>query len=50
VEILDITGKPILLKVDFTERSLRVSHLAAGVYVLKVTINGETSVHKFIKQ
>jgi hypothetical protein len=50
LEICDITGKTIVKEADYAEKSLRVSNLAAGVYVLKVTVNGETSVHKFIKQ
>jgi hypothetical protein len=50
LEICDIAGKAIIQEANFAERSLSVSNLAKGVYLLRVTINGETSVHKFIKQ
>jgi hypothetical protein len=50
LEISDITGKTYVREVDFAEKSLRVSKLEAGVYILKVIVNGQTSVHKFIKQ
>jgi hypothetical protein len=50
LEIFDIAGVKYMTEVDFAAPSLRVSHLEAGVYVLKVTVNGETSVHKFIKR
>ncbi|MDR0844714.1 MAG: T9SS type A sorting domain-containing protein [Tannerella sp.] len=50
LEISDITGKSYVREVDFAEKSLRVSKLEAGVYILKVIVNGQTSVHKFIKQ
>jgi hypothetical protein len=50
LEIFGITGQTFVREDNFAEQSIRVSQLAAGVYVLKVTINGETSVHKFIKQ
>jgi hypothetical protein len=50
LEICDITGKAFVKKTDFTEKSLRVSNLAEGVYLLRVTVDGETSVHKFFKQ
>jgi hypothetical protein len=50
LEICDISGATHVRKVDFSEQSLRVSHLAPGMYILRITVNGETSVHKFIKQ
>ncbi|MDR2085597.1 MAG: T9SS type A sorting domain-containing protein [Dysgonamonadaceae bacterium] len=50
LEIVDISGVTLLGEVDFEAPSLRVSHLAAGVYLLKVTFDGETSVYKFRKQ
>jgi hypothetical protein len=50
LEIFDIAGVKYMTEVDFPAPSLRVSHLAAGVYILKVTVNGETSIHKFIKR
>jgi hypothetical protein len=50
LEIFDITGKTLVREEDYAEQSLRVSNLKAGVYILRVTVNGETSVHKIIKQ
>ena len=48
LEIFDINGK--LRHAVETGQSIPVSHLAPGIYLLKITLNGETSVHKFIKQ
>jgi hypothetical protein len=50
LEIFNITGQALIRKDNFVEQSLHVSNLATGEYILKVTLNGETSVHKFIKQ
>jgi hypothetical protein len=50
LEIFDITGKLRHTAETLPATSLLVSHLAPGVYVLKATVNGETTVHKFVKQ
>jgi hypothetical protein len=50
LEIFEITGRLLMKTNDFNGESLEVSHLRKGTYLLKITRNGETSVHKFIKQ
>jgi hypothetical protein len=50
VEIFDVNGTVHIRRVDFAEPSLRVSHLAPGMYILRITVDGKTFVHKFIKQ
>jgi hypothetical protein len=51
LEIYDLTGTLRHVETRFIASSpLQVSHLAPGIYMVRITINGETSVHKFIKQ
>jgi hypothetical protein len=50
VEVIDLSGRLLLLKEDFTGEALDVTRLESGVYVLKIVKNGQLTVHKFIKQ
>jgi hypothetical protein len=50
VEVIDLSGRLILLEENFIDESLDVSRLETGVYVLKIVKNGQLTVHKFIKQ
>jgi hypothetical protein len=50
LEIFDISGRLIVKEENFTEKSIDVSKLEKGIYLLHVTVNGKLSVHKFIKQ
>lgn len=47
-EILDLNGRKVL---ESTARTIDVSHLAKGVYLVRMTFkNGQTDVQKLIKQ
>ena len=49
-EILDLAGK-IILNCQFSPvNSINVSELSAGIYFLRITMNGETAVYKFVKK
>jgi hypothetical protein len=55
IEIIGLNGKTVLSQQalftnGFTEKTLNISNLLSGVYVLRVTINNETVSEKFIKQ
>jgi hypothetical protein len=50
VEVIDLIGRTVLLEEGFTGESLDVSRLEKGAYVLKIVVNGQLTVHKFIKQ
>jgi len=50
LEIVDISGRLFVKEENFTGKSINVSKLEKGVYLLHVTVNGKLSVHKFIKQ
>jgi hypothetical protein len=50
VELLDISGRLVLIEEGFAGEWLDVSRLEKGVYVLKIVNNGQLTVRKFIKQ
>ena len=51
IEIFNYMGvKVIDLPTNSYTNTLNISHLAAGVYVIRVTDNAETRVSKFIKE
>jgi hypothetical protein len=50
LEIVDISGRLLVREENFTGKSIDVSQLEKGIYLLRVTVNGKVSVHKFIKQ
>ena len=50
IAIIDLEGKSRLHYDNFIEKSIDVSFLNSGVYFIKLTINGQSVVHKFIKK
>ncbi|MDL2290177.1 T9SS type A sorting domain-containing protein [Paludibacteraceae bacterium OttesenSCG-928-F17] len=50
VEITDISGRFVYREVNFQDKSINVSHLAKGVYLLKLTNDGKNVVLKFTKK
>jgi hypothetical protein len=50
LQVVDISGRLILEKTDFVEKSLNVSALANGVYLLRLTKDGETVIIKITKK
>jgi len=50
LKISDVSGKVILTKQDFSEKSINLTNLAEGVYFVDITINEQTTIHKFVKK
>jgi hypothetical protein len=50
LQVVDISGRIVLEKIDFVEKSLNVSSLANGVYLLRLTKDGETVIIKVSKK
>jgi hypothetical protein len=50
LQVVDISGRILLEKRDFVEKSLNVSALANGVYLLRLTKDGETVIVKVTKK
>jgi hypothetical protein len=50
VEVVDLSGRLLMIKTAFAEGSLDVSSLNAGVYVLQVTHGGQQTVYRFTKK
>ena len=50
VEVLDLTGRVLIRHKDFSKKSINISTLAQGMYMLKVMSNGEMEVVKFVKE
>jgi hypothetical protein len=48
IELLDLNGRTVLLKTAWTAKSIDVSSLANGMYILKLTKDNQTYVKKFI--
>ncbi|MDR1561536.1 MAG: T9SS type A sorting domain-containing protein, partial [Dysgonamonadaceae bacterium] len=49
IEVIDLNGRSLLKKTGATLQSINNSSLSTGIYLLKITQNGQTSVKKFIK-
>jgi hypothetical protein len=51
-ELLDITGQiiPMISEMNGNKITLRIGSLAAGMYMVRFTINGEEVVKKFVKE
>jgi hypothetical protein len=50
IEIYSILGQSVLVKeLKGTEESINASSLNDGVYLAKVSINGDTETFKFVK-
>ena len=49
VEITDLNGRIIFRQENFTDRSIDISDMADGVYILKLTGNDEVVVKRFVK-
>jgi hypothetical protein len=50
IELLGLNGNTVLRQTGFTAKSIDVSSLANGVYMLKLTKDNQIYVKKFIKQ
>jgi hypothetical protein len=50
IELLGLNGNTLFLKTGFTAKSIDISSLATGVYIVKLTKNNRTYVKKFVKQ
>ena len=49
VEIVDLSGRSLWQATGFTAKSISVSSLAQGTYILKVVKDNQLFVYKFIK-
>jgi hypothetical protein len=49
IEVIDLKGRILLRKTDTRLQSVRDSSLSPGVYLLKLTHNGQTRIKKFVK-
>jgi hypothetical protein len=50
VTLYNILGQKLMdLNVDATSTELSVSHLAAGAYLMEVTVDGQTGIYKILK-
>jgi hypothetical protein len=49
VEIMDLNGRLILFQKDFNTESIDVSALEQGVYLIRITVNKQAVVKRFIK-
>ena len=51
VVLYNILGQKMIdINVDATTTELNVAHLAAGAYLMEVTVDGQTGTYKLIKQ
>lgn len=50
LEIVDLSGRIIRKKINVTDKSINVSDLERGLYLLKLTFDGESAVFKFEKK
>lgn len=50
VEIIDLSGRVIFRKTDFSDESIPVSGLNKGVYLLKLVYSDQTIMRKFTKK
>ncbi|MDL2323383.1 T9SS type A sorting domain-containing protein, partial [Bacteroidales bacterium OttesenSCG-928-A17] len=50
LEVADVSGRTVMTRIDFSEKTLNVSDLTDGLYLLKLTYNNETVVLKFNKK
>ena len=50
LNITDVVGRTIISEQDFVKNSIDLSAFTQGIYFLKATVNGQTSIHKFIKK
>ena len=50
LQLVDISGRIIVEKTNFVEKSINVSSLAKGVYLLKLTKDGQTDIRKISKK
>ena len=50
VEIIDLSGKVIFRKTDFSDGSINVSGLNKGMYLLRLVYNNQTIMRKFTKK
>jgi hypothetical protein len=50
LQISDISGRILLEKTDFVEESINVARFNAGTYLLKLTKDGQTYIHKIVKK
>jgi hypothetical protein len=50
VEIIDLSGRSIFRKTDFSDESINVSGLNKGVYLLKLVSGNQTITRKFTKK
>ena len=50
VEIVDMSGRIVWQTTGFTSKSINISSLAHGAYVLKLVKDNQVSVYKFVKK
>lgn len=50
LEIVDLSGRIVIQQSDFSDKSINVSSLDDGMYLLKLTKSDETFTSKFIKE
>ncbi|MGB0888088.1 MAG: T9SS type A sorting domain-containing protein [Vicingaceae bacterium] len=50
LDIIDFSGKLILSKTDYTKKSVDVSNLPQGIYVLRISTQNGITINRFIKQ
>ncbi|MDL2223658.1 T9SS type A sorting domain-containing protein, partial [Bacteroidales bacterium OttesenSCG-928-M11] len=50
IEIVDINGRTVMSENNLIGENIHVSHLSKGVYLLRINIDGQISIQKFIKR
>ncbi|MDL2242090.1 T9SS type A sorting domain-containing protein, partial [Bacteroidales bacterium OttesenSCG-928-L03] len=50
LEVIDVSGRTVMIRNNFRDESLNVSNLAVGTYILKLTHENETLMLKFNKK
>jgi hypothetical protein len=50
VSVFDISGRCILKKQRTSDNRIDIQNLSAGIYYVKIPVNGKNSFYKFIKQ
>jgi len=50
VEVLDITGRVLIRHKDFAKKSVNISNLASGIYMLRVISRDDVIIIKFVKE
>jgi hypothetical protein len=50
IEIMDLNGRSMLIQKDFNAAYINVSALEQGIYLLRMTVNRQTIVKRFIKK